>query len=249
MIEFLLFVLAIIISGSLFLGTITTLVIGRKWRWTTWLLSIFAWLVALCLIAWLWLFVDPGAPFPLSATAIIGAPLVMGTITTAVITKKWSWGIWLLSIFAWLVVLCLIARLWLFVDPGAPDPPDEAISKHLRLYRIQSEADELPFDQYDAIILARGKNATTGTSIQDVSFYKCCSSLRYSRRSVLRLVSKHIAATNNHPLPAYRIDLLLETNEFARIGCQPVRFSEAKGLTWPTLAFRTLSPTCCEFLW
>ena len=60
-----------------------------------------------------------GLPEDLLKTIIYGigvvASLVLGTLTAVVIemfvTKKWSWGIWLLSIIAWLVTLNLLLQL------------------------------------------------------------------------------------------------------------------------------------------
>ena len=109
------------IGASLALGTITVLVtaaINKKWNWGTlliWLLSIFAWAVAICLIWSLISWVDPQdlGLFAVAQGYWIVASLVMGTITAAVFTwkKKWSWGTWLLSVITWLVALFLVINI------------------------------------------------------------------------------------------------------------------------------------------
>jgi len=111
------FYLIIVTGGSLALGTITVLVtaaITKKWNRGTlliWLLSIIAWWVPVYLII---VNIDQilRLPHQLQWYLVFGvvASLVMGAITAAVITrkKKWSWGICLLSVIAWAVILFLV---------------------------------------------------------------------------------------------------------------------------------------------
>ena len=111
--------LTILVGLSLGIGTTTTAVIAavsktKKWSWRIWFLSVpGSWAVVYYPVVYIDYFLKPQL-YWFRAFWVV-APLVLATITAAVFkavtNKKWSWRIWLLSVFAWLMILATISDL------------------------------------------------------------------------------------------------------------------------------------------